>query len=68
MRAASRLLRDGGVFVMEHADVQGAAVRGALAEVGGFDDVRTLRDLTGRDRMVRATRTRGTRQVGDWHP
>lgn len=68
MRAASRLLRDGGVFVMEHADVQGAAVRGALAEVGGFEDVRTLRDLTGRDRMVRATRTRGTRQVGDWHP
>jgi release factor glutamine methyltransferase len=53
---AARLLRDGGLFVMEHADAQGAAVRGIVESRGDFDDVRTLADLTGRDRMVVARR------------
>jgi release factor glutamine methyltransferase len=55
--AAARLLRDGGLVVMEHADVQGAAVRVAVLASGAFDEVDTRPDLTGRDRMVVARRT-----------
>ncbi len=54
--SAARLLRPGGAFVMEHADVQGAAVRAACAAAGVFTEIRTERDFTGRDRMVLATR------------
>ncbi|WP_069386952.1 peptide chain release factor N(5)-glutamine methyltransferase [Cellulosimicrobium cellulans] len=55
--AAARLLRPGGVYVMEHAEVQAAAARAMVADTGAFADVRTLADLTGRDRMVVARRT-----------
>lgn len=55
--AAGRLLRDGGLVVMEHADVQGAAARAAVTASGAFDAVATRQDLTGRDRMVVARRT-----------
>lgn len=54
--AAARLLRDGGLLVMEHADVQGPGARAMVAETGAFTDVRTEQDLTGRDRMVVARR------------
>lgn len=54
--AAARLLRDGGLLVMEHADVQGPAARAMVAGTGAFADVRTEQDLTGRDRMVVARR------------
>lgn len=54
---AARLLRPGGVFVMEHAEVQAAAVRDLVAATGAFTDIGTRTDLTGRDRMVVATRT-----------
>ena len=57
--AAARLLRPGGLFVMEHAEVQAAAVRAAVAATGGFTAVETRRDLTGRDRMVVARRAPG---------
>lgn len=50
---ARRLLRPGGVFVMEHAEVQAAQVR-ELVRNAGFDSVDTFADLTGRDRGVRA--------------
>ncbi|MGP9680922.1 peptide chain release factor N(5)-glutamine methyltransferase [Brachybacterium sp. AOP3-A1-3] len=53
---AARLLRPGGVLVMEHADVQGDAARRAAAQHGGFDTLRTARDLTGRDRFLVARR------------
>jgi release factor glutamine methyltransferase len=56
---ARRLLRPGGVLVMEHADVQGAATREAAARAGGFDLVSTARDLTGRDRFLVARRATG---------
>ena len=49
--AARRLLRPGGLFVMEHAEVQDAAAR-TLASAAGFDEVRTIADLTGRPRAV----------------
>lgn len=47
---AARILRPGGLLVMEHADDQGAAVRRLLA--GSWDDVATGQDLTGRDRWT----------------
>ncbi len=54
--AAARLLRAGGLFVMEHADVQGAAVRELVDRTGAFEPATTHRDLTGRDRYVLARR------------
>ena len=57
VRAATRLLRGGGVLVMEHAEVQAASVRQLVAATGVFTEVHTRTDLTGRDRMVVATRT-----------
>lgn len=53
---AHRLLRPGGVLIMEHADVQGEAAREAAAVCSGFDLLRTVPDLTGRDRFLVARR------------
>lgn len=53
---AARLLAPGGLFVMEHADVQAAAVR-ALVRDAGFVDPVTRNDLTGRPRAVVARRS-----------
>jgi release factor glutamine methyltransferase len=49
--AAGKLLRPGGVFVMEHGDQQGAATR-ALLSGPDWSDVSTQRDLAGRDRAL----------------
>jgi release factor glutamine methyltransferase len=54
--AAQRLLRPGGLLVMEHGDEQGPAVRAMVEGTGGFADIRTRPDLTGRDRYVLARR------------
>ena len=54
--AARALLRPGGVLLMEHADVQGPATR-ALVAGPGWDAVRTVPDLTGRDRVLHARRS-----------
>ena len=56
--AAERLLRPGGVFVMEHGDRQGPATR-ALLSGPGWTDVTTQRDLAGRDRALLARRSGG---------
>src|SRR5690606_36897049 len=56
LRTAARLLRPGGVVVMEHAEVQAAAVRAEVTATGAFTDVHTVPDLTGRERMVVARR------------
>lgn len=61
---ARRLLRPGGVLVMEHADVQGPATRAAAAEIGGFDQLSTAADLTGRDRFLVARRAPGEQTDG----
>lgn len=53
---AAELLRDGGVFVMEHGDVQGADMRELVRASGRFERTETGRDLTERDRYVRAVR------------
>lgn len=60
--AAARLLRAGGLLVMEHAEVQAAAARALVLAVRAgdapaFADVRTAQDLSGRDRMVVARRS-----------
>ena len=55
--AAARLLRPGGLFVMEHAEVQADAARDLVRATGAFDDIRTGADLTGRARMVVARRS-----------
>ena len=54
VRRAWELLRPGGWLVLEHADVQGAAVVGLLVEQGGWTTVTDHRDLTGRDRFATA--------------
>jgi release factor glutamine methyltransferase len=56
--AAARLLRAGGLYVMEHAEVQDAAARAMVHVTGAFDQVTTRTDLTGRSRMVVARRRR----------
>jgi release factor glutamine methyltransferase len=58
VRAAARLLRPGGVFVMEHGDRQGAATRALLAGAE-WSDVATQRDLAGRDRALTGRRAGG---------
>jgi release factor glutamine methyltransferase len=54
--AAGRLLRPGGLYVMEHAEVQGSAAREMVAETGFFAAGETRDDLTGRPRLVVARR------------
>ncbi|MBL0885830.1 peptide chain release factor N(5)-glutamine methyltransferase [Myceligenerans indicum] len=55
--AAARLLRPGGLFVMEHAEVQAAEARAMVDRTGAFAPAVTREDLTGRPRMVVARRT-----------
>lgn len=52
---AARLLRPGGVLVMEHAEVQAEQVRDLVARAG-LTGIETFRDLTGRPRGVRGVR------------
>ena len=53
---ASVLLRPGGFFVMEHADVQGDSLPAALLATGSWRDIRDHQDLNGRPRAVTAVR------------
>jgi len=50
-----RLLRPGGLLVVEHGEHQGAAVR-AVLDADGWRGSATHPDLTGRDRTTTATR------------
>ena len=51
-----RLLRIGGVLIVEHGDRQGASMREFAESSVYWEDVSTLKDLTGRDRMLVARR------------
>lgn len=53
---AARLLRQGGFFVMEHAEVQAEQMAALLSDSGNWDNVRTHVDLTGRDRATSGLR------------
>jgi release factor glutamine methyltransferase len=55
-QVAARLLRAGGLAVVEHADVQGEAAPAVFAGAGGWSDVDDHQDLAGRDRYVTAVR------------
>jgi len=52
--AASRLLKDEGIFVMEHGEEQGDAVEEVLAR--DFTDIRVHKDLNNRPRWTSAQR------------
>ena len=52
---ARRLLRPGGVLVLEHGELQGADIRELLA-ADGWSAPATTRDLLGRDRATTALR------------
>ena len=52
---AKRLLKPGGSLFIEHADMQGEAVRAILLATG-WHEVKTHQDLAGRDRLVSAIR------------
>ncbi len=56
--AAFQHLADGGWLLLEHGATQGDAVRGLLARIG-LGAVRTMRDLSGLERL-----TMGRRQTG----
>lgn len=56
IQEAARLLRVGGVLVMEHGDEQGPALRAFAQSLVWWDDVETRQDLTGRDRCLVARR------------
>ena len=53
-QAARRLLRPGGLVVVEHSDRQGASAPAVFVEAGGWTEVEDHQDLTGRDRFVTA--------------
>jgi len=53
---AAFLLRPGGFFVMEHADVQGRSLPSALRATGFWLDIEDHQDLNGRPRAVTAIR------------
>jgi release factor glutamine methyltransferase len=50
---ALHALRSGGVLMMEHSNLQGAAMAKLLAE-SGFRTIHTEQDLLGRDRFTHA--------------
>ncbi|MCY0905335.1 peptide chain release factor N(5)-glutamine methyltransferase [Arthrobacter sp. H14-L1] len=62
---AARLLKPGGYFVLEHAEVQSPQMAALLRESGCWSEVRTHPDLNGRDRATSAIRAAdGSRDHG----
>ncbi|WP_181778632.1 MULTISPECIES: peptide chain release factor N(5)-glutamine methyltransferase [Brevibacterium] len=54
---AEKLLRPGGLLLMEHGEEQGAGVRELIAATASLRGARTAQDYTGRDRFTVARRT-----------
>ncbi|MDQ0709299.1 release factor glutamine methyltransferase [Arthrobacter woluwensis] len=54
--SAARLLRPGGWFIMEHAEVQAPWLAARLGQDPAWSDVRTHQDLNGLDRATSARR------------
>ncbi|TWD56984.1 release factor glutamine methyltransferase [Arthrobacter sp. AG367] len=52
--SAARLLRPGGYFVMEHAEVQSGWIAAMLARTGSWTAITTHLDLNGRERATSA--------------
>jgi release factor glutamine methyltransferase len=55
-QAARRLLKPGGLLVVEHSDRQGESAPALLEAAGGWTEVADHRDDAGRDRYVTARR------------
>ena len=53
-QAARRLLRPGGLVVVEHSDRQGRTAPALFEQAGGWSEVEDHRDAAGRDRFVTA--------------
>jgi release factor glutamine methyltransferase len=53
-QAARRLLKQGGLLVVEHSDRQGRTAPALLEGAGGWSEVQDHRDHAGRDRYVTA--------------
>ena len=53
-QAARRLLKPGGLVVVEHSDRQGRSAPELFAQAGGWGEVQDHRDYAGRDRYVTA--------------
>ena len=51
LNIAKRLLKDGGVLIVEHGCEQGDAVR-AIFEHGGLKNCMTIKDYGGNDRVT----------------
>jgi release factor glutamine methyltransferase len=52
--SAARLLKPGGYFVMEHAEVQAAWICRMLQRTGRWNNVTTHYDLNGKERATSA--------------
>jgi release factor glutamine methyltransferase len=52
--AARRLLKAGGLVVVEHSDRQGRSAPDVFEDAGGWSEVADHKDLAGRDRFVTA--------------
>ncbi|MCA4132186.1 peptide chain release factor N(5)-glutamine methyltransferase [Arthrobacter sp. M4] len=52
--SAARLLKPGGYFVMEHAEVQAAWIAGMMHRMGVWDNISTHLDLNGKERATSA--------------
>lgn len=53
-QAARRLLKPGGLLVVEHSDRQGRTAPALLEQAGGWSEVQDHKDYAGRDRFVTA--------------
>lgn len=53
--SAARLLKPGGYFVMEHAEVQAAWIAGMMERSGAWTGITTHFDLNGKERATSAT-------------
>ena len=52
--SAARLLKPGGYFVMEHAEVQAGWIAGMLERAGKWQDITTHFDLNNKERATSA--------------
>lgn len=55
---AARLLAPGGFLGIEHDDTTAAATRELVEQSGEFENIENLKDLTGRERFVTASKLR----------
>ena len=53
-QAARRLLKPGGLVVVEHSDRQGTTAPAVFEQAGGWSEVADHRDYADRDRFVTA--------------